>query len=590
MRHRLGPPLAGIAATLVLIAAMSGGDSGSYGALLALLAVGGVGWVGWGWLERRRPATPSGWAQAAAVSFQPATGHAAASPGGVAMALSRVEVRELALSGSVGVGIGFCGLIVLLFGYDWAADYSGGLVGSFELYPIYAHPLAGLVVLAAHRARTRSTRDGAQELFDSCPTTQATRTVGHLLTAWMPGLLTVLFLSMQTLVFTQAVTVVYGHIGAREVAAVLGAAVLCIGATCLGITLARWAPWTVVPVAVVVAVGFATTRLATAGDRLSEPLRQLSTWLNDPDSTGLFVAPHWLAHHLWILALVGLVAILALVRDHPRPGVFAAGAVLVVAAVAAALAATRPIDASDARRIAAMINEPESYQRCVEVSGLPLCTYPSDAALADHFAELIAPVVAAAPPGTLDGWAVRHRTDVDRDDLDPEVRRLLRTEPKDRRFIPIELIGHELAEEGARFWVAFTAVGITPDALEGGRLSLAGQARGVVAFWLATRGADADMAREMTSFNADARESTAPYDRPWPDSCFAGPAPVAWAVADVDAGRLLVEAPEAEVAEVLYARWDHFTDRATTTEELLAALGLEQPSPRGGITRGAGEC
>ncbi len=578
-------------ATLILLSVMAGGETGVFSGLLVLLVVTGLFWATWGWIDRRRPAAPSGWAQAAPISFRPAAGHSAASPGGVAMALSRVEVRELASSAAVGVAVGFCGLIVYMFGYEWAADYSGGLIGSFDLYPIYVHPLAGLVVLAAHRARTRATRDGTQEVFDACPTTHATRTVGHLLTAWMPAVLALVFLAVQTVAFSQAVTVVHGEVGAQQLAAVVGAAALCIGATCLGVALARWAPWTLVPVAAVIGIGFATTALATAGDRLSEPLRQLSTWLNDPSSTNLFVAPHWLAHHVWILALVGLVAVLALVRDQPRPGVFAAGAVLVVAASGSAVAATRPIDASDAQRIAAMINDPETHQRCIDVSGLPLCTFPTDIALAEHFADVVAPVAAAAPPGTLDGWAVRHRVDVDLevDDLDPEVRRLL-AEPDDRQLIPMKMIGHHLAEEGARFWVALTAVGITHDTREGSKLSVSGQARGVIAFWLATRGVDADTAANMTSFHADAPDSTRSYDRPWPDSCFAGPAPVVWEVADVDAGRLLVGAPEAEVAEVVFARWDHFTDRKTTTEELLAALGLTQDNPRAGFTRGAGEC
>ncbi|MGH9274951.1 MAG: hypothetical protein ACRDZU_09925, partial [Acidimicrobiales bacterium] len=436
MKRRLGGPLAGIAATLLLIAMMSGGETGSLGGVLILLAVGGLGWVGWGWIERRRPAVPSGWSTVAAVEFRPAAGHVAASPGGVAMALGRVEVRELASSAAMGVGVGFCALIVWLFGREWAADYHGGFVASFELHPIYAHPLAGLVVLATHRARTRSTREGTQELFDSCPTSHTTRTIGHLLTAWLPGLLAVLFLTAETVVFMQTTTVAYGDVGARQIAALLGAAVLCVGATALGVALARWAPWTLVPVAAVVAIGFASTRLATSGDRLTEPLRQLSTWLNDPDRNLHFGAPHWLAHHLWILALVGIVAVLAVLRDLPRPRVLAVGAVLVVAAVASAIAATRPIATTDARRIAALIDDPAAHQRCVTAGELPLCAYPSDVELVEHFAAEVAPVAAAAPRGAFGEWSVRHGTDLRRDDLDPEVRRLLRTDADPGQFIP----------------------------------------------------------------------------------------------------------------------------------------------------------
>jgi hypothetical protein len=446
------------------------------------------------------------------------------------------------------------------------------------------------VVLAAHRARTRSYRDGTQELFETCPTSQSTRTLGHLLTAWVPATLALVFLTVQTVAFTQGVTFVYGHVGARQIAALLGAVVLCIGATALGVALARWAPWTLVPVAAVIAVGFVSTRLATSGDRLTEPLRQLSTWLNDPDTNLRFTAPHWLAHHLWIVALVGVVATLAVLRDRRRPAVIAAGAVFVLAALASAVVATRPVDTSDARRIAALIDEPEAHQVCVDAAGLPVCAYAGDGALADHFAAEIAPVVAAAPPGALAGWAVRHGWDVDPDDLDPEVRRLLEVDSRDRPIIPISLLGHDAADQGARFWVALTAVGITEDTTPGSTLNVGHQARGVIAFWLATRGVDAETAAAMTSFVDDPGESGSGGSRPWPDDCYAGPAPVSWALTDLDAARLLIAAPESEITELLHADWDHLTGRGTTTDELLSAAGLGPVTPREGFTRGGQEC
>ncbi|MGH9275653.1 MAG: hypothetical protein ACRDZU_13480, partial [Acidimicrobiales bacterium] len=165
----------------------------------------------------------------------------------------------------------------------------------------------------------------------------------------------------------------------------------------------------------------------------------------------------------------------------------------------------------------------------------------------------------------------------------------LRTDADRGQFIPIELLAHPEAEEGARFWVAFTAVGITDDVTEGSTLSIANQARGVVALWLATRGADAGTAAKMTSFDDDPGQSGS-YDRPWPGTCYAGPAPVVWALNDLEAARVLIAAPEAQVTTLLHDQWDRFTDRATSTDELLAAAGLELASPRGGVTRGSQAC
>ena len=591
--RRLGPPLLGIGGVALFMALTTGAGTGAAGGLFGMLLFGGVVWLVAGWARRRRPGHDGGWTPVAAVAFQPAVGHSASAPGVVVLALGRVEAREIASSASIGVGVGFCLMILVLFGQVWAAEYRGGLSGSMELHPIYVHPLAGLVVLAAHRARTRSTRDGTQELFETCPTSQATRTAGHLLTSWVPAAIALVFLTGMTVLVSRNATGDYSQVGARQVAALLGAAVLCVGATALGVGLARWAPWTLVPVVVVIAIGFGSTSLANAGNRRTDPIRQLSTFLNDPDRYLRHTAPHWVAHHLWILALVALVAVLALARDLHRPRLAIAGATFAIVAVVSAVAATRPIDATDAARIASLIDEPEAHQRCVDVAELGVCTYPTDAELADHIAAEVAQVAAAAPPGALAGWTVRQGTDLDRAELDPEVRRLLQPGRGDERFIPMEMINHSAADEGARFWVALTAAGVTEDITKGTVLSLDHQARGVVALWLATRGAATDTAVDMTSTELgdhDSANYSSSYGRPWPDNCYAGLAPVTWAFTDVDAARQLLAVPEAEVAEVLRSEWARFTDPATSTDELLAALGLEPVTPRPGTTRSGDAC
>jgi len=580
-------------AVTVLMTMMTGGSGVGFG-LVGTFLIGGVVWMIAGWVERRRPSRERGWSPVPTVAFHLAAGHTAAPPRAVAMALGRVEARELMSSASMGVGLGFSLMVLVLFGHVWASDYRGGLGGSMELYPIYVHPLAGLVVLAAHRARTRSTRDHTQELFDTCPTSHATRTAGHLLTAWTPATVAIVFLTLMTILVAANTLSGFDAVGARQVAAGLGAVLLCVGATSLGVMLARWTPWTLVPVAAVIAIGFGATRLATAGNRMTEPIRQLSTWLNDPEEHVRFIAPHWVAHHLWILSLVGLVAVLALIRDERRPRVMLMGAAFAVLALASAVGATRPIDTADAERIATLINDPETHQRCVDAGGLPVCTYGTDTELARHIADAVTPVVLAAPPRALAGWSVRQDTDLDVAGLDPEVRHLLAPKRDDRRYIPMDkIVGHRAATEGARLWVALTAAGVTEDITAGAALSLDHQARGVVALWLATRGLDGKAAAAMTSTDAATHDSsnyTQAFGRPWPDTCYAGPAPVTWAFTDVDAARLLLTAPEGAVSDLLLSDWDRFTDPATSTDELLHAVGLDPVTPRSGSTVGGGEC
>lgn len=595
--RRLGPMLLGVGSVVLVVGLTTSPDTGVMAPLLGATLTGAALWLITSSIRRRRPAPRGAWTPASAVAFRPATGHARASAGGVALALGRVESRELASSTSFGVGIGFCAMTLLLFGRVWAGDYGGDLASYTEMLPILTHPLAGLLVLGAHRARTRSTRDGAQELFDSCPTTEGTRTAGHLLTAGVGAAAGLAFVGILTAMVVQASTTTYGEVGGRQVAALLGSVLLAVGAVALGVALARWAPWTLVPVAAVVAIGFGSVRLAVAGDRTTEPIRQLSTWLNDPILPVQLTAPHWAAHHLWILALVAVVALLALVHDAPRPSLLAATAVASLVAATAAIAATRPITTADAQRIAALVSDPAAQQRCVDAAGLPVCAYPGDDALTDHLAAELAPVVAAAPPGSLDGWLVRHGADIDRDELDPEVRRRLATREEggahagseESRPIPMLTMGHRLADQGARFWVALTAVGVADETTDGITTNLWRQARGVVALWLATRGADEETVAAMTSFHERVRQGRE-YARPWPDPCFAGPTPVSWALSDLDAARALHALPEDEVRRLLTAEWERFTDPDTTTAELLAAAGTTLDTRREGVTRDAQEC
>lgn len=592
--RRLGPPAIGVVGVALLMTLTSGAGTGLLGGLVGVLLLSAVAWFAVTVVQRRRRGGDVGWVPVAAVSYQPAAGHTSAAPRAVSMALSRVEARELASSASMGVGLGFCLMVIVLFGQVWAGDYRGGLAGAMELYPIYVHPLAGLVILAAHRARTRSTREGTEELFDACPTTHATRTTGHLLTAWVPASIALVFLAGMTALVSSNALAGLGGVGARQVAALLGAVLLCVGATALGVALARWAPWTIVPVASVVAIGFVSTRLATAGDSRSEPIRQLSTWLNDPEEYVPFSAPHWLAHHMWILALVAIVALVAIARDVRGPAVASLGAVLVLGAAASAVAATRPIDAGDAERIASLINDPEAHQQCVDSAGLPICSYGSDDKLRQRIADEVAPVVRAAPPGALAGWSVRQDARLDPSDLDPEVERLLRPRSVDERYIPMErVVNQPAAMEGARFWVALTAVGATGDIEDGDVLRLADQARGVIALWLVTRAVDDDKAMELTSDDRGQHDSSnfvVGYSRPWPDVCYAGPTPVTWALTDLEAARLLIALPEDEVASLLHASWTSLTDPATTTAELLEAAGLGPTTPRAGSTLAGSEC
>ena len=48
------------------------------------------------------------------------------------------------------------------------------------------YPLAGMALVAAHRAVLRGRRDHTEELFAATPTGPATRTLANCCTAWVP--------------------------------------------------------------------------------------------------------------------------------------------------------------------------------------------------------------------------------------------------------------------------------------------------------------------------------------------------------------------------------------------------------------------
>jgi hypothetical protein len=585
--HRIGKLLLGGLAVLLFLGVTGTGEQGAVSPVLLGVGVVGLGWLAWGVVERRRPATPGGWEPAAAMAFRPAGPRPPLGRTGVAGALGRVEARELTGSAAFGAGLGFSALAIFLFGWVWVGDFGGELPAMFELQPILAHPLAGMVVLAAFRARTRGRRDGVEELYDTCPASSTDRTAGHLLTAWVPVLAALVLAAVMIGLIRIGSPTTFGSVGARQAAAVLGAAVLCVGATALGVGLARWTPWTLAPVIAVVAIGVASVELATTGSRTTEPIRQLSTWLGDPGVDVRLTAPHWIAHHVWIAALVALVTVLALLRDRRRPALLGVGLLAAAVAIGAAVAATRHIDASDARRIASLLTDPAG-QPCVDANGLAVCTFAEDADLQQVFAGVANDVSARAPTGALRGWAVRQTAGTDRSVLDPEVRALLGPEPDDDGILPIEISGHPLALEGLRLWVGLAATGTLDGWTRGTTLGVRGQARGVVALWLATRGADPGAQLDLTSLGTPDRAAR-DGSRPWPDTCAAGPAPVRWAATDVAAARQMVALPEADVRRVVHSEWARLTDRATTTDELLATLGLD-PVGVQGDTPAATEC
>jgi len=503
----------------------------------------------------------------------------------VACALSRVEARELASSPWFGIGLGFLGVVFLALVVLFPNENASSWPEAASLVPFLVHPLVGMVVLASHRAATRARRDGAAELLDTCPAGTTTRTVGVLLTAWVPVAAAACFVATLGVGLAVRNPYLHGPLGAGAAVSMLAAVVLGIGGTALGVALGRWVGFALAPVAVVVAIGFASARLVTQGDPGWSPLRLLSTAPLLSETSDLLPDPPAWSNLGWLAGLTLAVVVVALARDR-RSRPVAVGAVMAgVLILASAVAATRPVPAARAARIGDLVAHPAAHQGCAAAGGrVEVCVY-SASEVRDGVVTEVGPVAAALPAGA-PRITLRQAYDGPLEALPPAVVHRLPggIPPRGEGEVRLSFDFSPTERLTPRMQVAFAALGLPPEPDEGDRPAVvAGQARGVVALWLATRGLDPGASRTLTTargrriFDAGGPDS---FDRgyvDWPNTC--GTSPVVWSAQDLAAARALVAAPEAAVKAVVHPGWERWRRPGTGTDELLAALGLAAVGP-----------
>ncbi|MGH3475129.1 MAG: hypothetical protein ACRDOT_09485, partial [Aeromicrobium sp.] len=375
---------------------------------------------------------------------------------------------------------------------------------------------------------------------------------------------------------------IHGSVGLDIAADIAGGLVLGVGGVALGVALGRWVRFGLAPVVAVIALAFTALGVNSVGGTGWHPVTALSTAPAVEDLSPIFQdRPEWW-HLLWVSGLVALVAVVALARHRRDRAIALLAAAAVVMVTIAGIGATRPMPASSSARIASLVAHPEAHQECVTVNGpVRVCAFSYHRDLLRPVSERVAPV-AAALPSRLEPLTVRQRYDDELADLPPEVRRRLRISDLGRPANEAPLgYGDELADPAIDpgFGVALVALGIPPEA-DDSKLPtvLAGQARGVVAIWLAARGLDAqDTARVSTS---PAAASSDPFERgslEIVEPC-AIPAAV-WSAQDLAAARAVLALPADEVGAVVVDQWHRWVDPRTGTDELLDALGLQDQGP-----------
>jgi hypothetical protein len=459
----------------------------------------------------------------------------------------------------------FCVLLYVLFGFVFASDGGTTWDATAQIMPWFAHPLAGMCVLAGHRAVTRAHRDNAEELFESCPTSPASRTVGFVWPAWVPMVTFTAFLLLLGPTLLVRSPKLHGPLGVRDIADVSAAILLAAGGLALGVAIGRWINFGLAPVAAVVGVAIISLNLNLVGDPGWNPLTQLASAPALADQDSLFTdRPAW-GHLLWLSGLTVAVVVVAVAR-HRRDRVVASAAVLAAAmALVGAIVVTRPLPRATAERIADLIARPEAHQDCVAASAsMQVCAYRPYGELHDRVVDRVRPLAGALPSEMV--LTLRQRFNGTDEDLPPEIRNLLPggIPPPPAGEIVFGFDAGVGALDDTALDVAFSALGLPVIAETQSRpLVFVGEARGVVALWLVTRGLDLDNARALTVVA--------------PDDCDAPPA--IWSPQDLAAARALIALPEHVVAAIVIDGWTRWSSGTTGTDELLAAAGLPAIGP-----------
>jgi hypothetical protein len=571
------------------------------GAVLATMTVGGfllgsfqVALVGLATLllflvavsiDRRRAVDDPAWTRS------PLTPHADgdiagrrhATPREVSRALGLVESRELLYSPWFAVGVGLLIVIFVSFTMFTNTDLGNGAVWlqTVHLVPWFAHPLAGMTIIATFRAVTRSRRDDTDELFDGCPTGRDVRTAAQLRTVMVPLAAFGGFLAIYALALLTRWQHIHGPLTGGALAVIAASFVLLVGAVFLGTALGVWLPYAVVPIVAVFAIGAFSIGLRSDGDPGWNGLASLSTLGPEGDNPMLIALTSPWAYLAWIGALTTIVAVIAMSRHDRRRSVWLTGVGGVAAALVAGSLAVQPVEADDAAEVADLIMNPADHQTCTTTTNqaVSVCTLREYPELRSRVTESLLPL--SEELKLFAGHVtVRQIFDGSIEGLPDAARAIVGGElpglPGDE--VGIGLGADRDALLADRLAVALWALDAPHTRGDDQQpVPIGREARGVLALWLAARGLDIDDAVTLATVDDEWETPDDAFERGyvWPSGC----APVVWSAQDLEAARAVMALPEQTVRDVLVDDPSRWRDPATTTDELLAALGLTAVGP-----------
>lgn len=533
------------------------------------------------------------------------------------LALARVEAVRLVRHPLVWLGVAFGA--VLAGGVNHVQTSAPVLHRDDAYVALVCAPMAVGTFLAVNLAITRARRNDADAMFAPTPTVPPRRTIAHLVSLVGPVGLAVAVAA----VWLGWAATRPGAIGTPGLVQSLQGPALVFTAGAIGIMVGRWTPARIAAVLIVPVLGVPFM----LGD--APGWSRWLAWFRLPSDNMVPELTAWpVTEHLVYLIGVGLLAAgVAQLRHGPNRRRLAAGGVAMALVAASVLAQARVPTEGTVAAAFDLAEQPSQRHVCTMISGVTSCVWPGYEKLVDLWTPLLS--------GVLDPLPAELRPDL-RVEMRPGVYSLMSltasissSDARSRWRQRIEQVvaadarrknavivarprwpGPEAAPETRFAWALAAATRsvkfdtgptlverqVTEDDEEQptnrqiGDTYLAptlcttgGQARAVLALWLAAQTTDDTAAYARQLADPAAPDATGDEISPWwiendfvafviPDQAFRQ-----WTIDDLDLAVQLLDRPHGEVVDTITPDWEHWTDPATTSVQLQQALNLHQP-------------
>lgn len=540
-----------------------------------------------------------------------------------AFVLARVEGGRLLRHPLVLVGALFSTALFLAVTWDLAP-----VLHRDDVYTgLAAIPLAAGTLMAANLAASRSRRHGTEELYEASPLSPEARTVGHLLSVAWTAALGVVVTTAQA-----GFLMALDPVGSPRILELLAAPTMVALGGVAGVLLARLWPAVIAGPVAVVACGALQVYQVAYLFYPPSAIRWLVPWVPPP---GIRASPEivlrpaaW--HLVYLVGIVLTVAALARIRHGIGSRPLALGVVALAVTIIAGTLQMRTPGAEQRRQLAALVVEADRYRVCQTHESVRYCAYPAYVPWIGRWAAVVRGVMERIPPAERPtGIVVEQRLDAgDPPDLPHGAMLLLNDAPQTGVIAPSTSWGRWGQERrdqlGLGLVVAAWAVGLPRTADEvvlhpediriilrsypprarsrvrrelrlwdNGFCQVSGQARAVVALWLAagaTPGTEA-LLREIVlaepfELRVDVEEGgfvgyagSDQSDLTFLESDVTGNSlPVSWTRAETSYAAQLLDRPDRDVAETIGRNWDRLTAPDAATSVLVDLFGL-QPLP-----------